>query len=120
MATAPCAGRASDHRAEVPRVGHLVEAAEKGPIDARELPGVCIGIRLTPCDDTLMVGRSRGLRELAFPLRARSWPFLQPVERRCGPLAGPDLQHGTSSSERLADGVAPVHEVTGHARGTSS
>ena len=113
------ARRAAHDGTEVARVGHLVETAEQRLLRRGELPSVRVGIRLAPGDDALVIRRRGGLGQLALALHVDARPLAEPVERLRGALARPQLEHLAPAAQRLTDGVAPVDELSGHARGTS-
>jgi hypothetical protein len=52
---------AADDRAQVVRIGDLVEADEQGTLALREVVGVRVVERLAPGDDALMVASAGGL-----------------------------------------------------------
>ena len=55
----PGSRRAAHDGAEVPRIGDLVETAEKGRVDRGEIPRIGVGVWLAPRNDALMVCRAR-------------------------------------------------------------
>ena len=59
---------APDHRAEVARVGDLVEAGEQRPLDGCELVRIGVAIRLAPGEHALVVARLGRLADLAIGL----------------------------------------------------
>jgi hypothetical protein len=72
-------GAATD-RAQVVRVGHLVEASDQRPLAGNELEGVCVAVRLAECYDPLVIagaGRS-GQRRLRPNLEAQPLDLAQP------------------------------------------
>src|SRR6185436_12634721 len=57
---------AADHRAEIARVGDLVEAGEERALRRGELPAVGVLVGLAPGEYALVVTSSRGFAQLAL------------------------------------------------------
>ena len=109
-------GTAADG-AEVVGIGHLVETDEQRALrSGRELPRIGVLVRLAPRQDSLMVARSRRIRQLAFELDldARPLDVAQPRLRLLGALRRPQLEHLTTSAQRLAHRAAAVHLIARH------
>ena len=89
-------GAAAD-RAEVVRVGHLVEADDQRPLAGGELPGVGVAVGLAEGDDALVVARPRlgGQRRLRPDLHPEPLDLAQPrlgAERALGDEELEDLR----------------------------
>src|SRR5207237_9234181 len=83
---------AADHGTEVPGIADLVEAGEERRRACRgELEWVGVAERLAPRDDSLMVARSRSLRQVPLELRLNPRPLelAQPGFAAQRPLARP-------------------------------
>ena len=85
----------ADDRAEVVRVGDLVEACQQGTIGGGQLPAVGVLVGLAPGEHALVIARAGGLTELALglDLNSRAVEVGQPGLRLHGALGRPQLEH---------------------------
>ena len=104
--------------AEVAGVGDTVEHREQGSLDAGELVGVGVAVRLDPGDDALMVARPGELGQLTVgPLAGLR--LGEPGLGRKRPVGREQLEHLAAAPQRLLHGAPAVDEIARHRRGTS-
>ena len=110
-----------DHRAEIPRVAHLVETREERRLTGGELERIGVAERLAPRDDSLVVPRAGGLRQVPFELRLHPRPLdlTQPRLASNRPLARPQLENLAWPAQGLPHRTAAVDEIARHGRRTS-
>ena len=111
--------RAAADRAEVARVGDLVEHREQRPLGRGELVGVGVAVGLDARDDALVVARAGELAQLALGCEAGACASGEPRLRRDRALGREQLEHLAPSAQRLAHRPAAVDEVGAHRRRTS-
>jgi hypothetical protein len=107
--------------AEVPRVGHSVEADEKRTGAPGQLVRVRVLVRRDLGDDALVVARARGLAQLPLELHvdARAAVLAEPRLGSERTLGRPELEHLARAAQRLSHGAPAVDLVGGHCFGTS-
>jgi hypothetical protein len=106
-------------RAQVVRIGDLVEAYEERRLRTRERPGIRIAERLAPGDEPLVIARPGGLAQHPLGLHLQPRSLVEPRACRCSAFRRPDLEHLARATVRLADGIPSVHDLAGHAIRTS-
>ena len=111
--------RAPDDRAQVVRVGDLVEADEQRTLLARQRVGVRVPERLAPGDDTLMVARAGSVAEQPLRLDLRSRAGVEPRNLRRGALGRPHLEQLARAAHELPNRSPAVDEVARHRIRTS-
>ena len=99
--------RASNDRAQVVRVGDLVEADEKGRSRRCQRVGVRVPKRLAPGDDPLVVARAGGIAQQPLLLHLRSRARVEPGDLRSRALRRPHLEQLARAAEELADRRRP-------------
>ena len=118
VAPAPSALRAD--RAEVARVGHLVERDDQRALAGDELVGVGVRIGLAPGERR---PGGRGCRRPRVSSRSGFTCSRGPSRSQGSAAAArsrrPELEHLAAAAQRLADGAPAVDLLARHARGTS-
>ena len=103
--------RAPADRAEVARVGDLVEHGEQRPLARGELVRVGVAVRLDPRDDALVVARAGELAQLALERGAAASPPRATPPTATARSVAQQLEHLAPAAQRLADRAAAVDEV---------
>ena len=104
------------HRAEVPRIAHLVETGEERAVGRGQLVGVRVLVGLAPGEHSLVVARAGRLGDVPLELdvHARLNRLAQPGLALDRPLGRPELEHLAPAAERLAHGPAAVDLLARH------
>ena len=113
---------ATDDRAQVVRVGDLVEADHERPLALDQRVRVGVAVRLAEGDDALVIARVRRVAQapLGDDLQPEPGHLPQPRLRREGALGDEQLEDlALAGAVQLAHRPPAVDEVAGHALGIS-
>src|SRR5438105_8813856 len=107
-------------RAEIARVGDLVETDDERLRRGRQLKGIGVAVRLAQREYALMIGGTGcgGQVALGLDLHARA-AVAEPWLGAERPLAGPELEHLASPAKRLPNRAATIDLLADHCFGTS-